>query len=267
MTPVHYFWVGERFSNVELLTFQSCRKHNHKPLVWTYGKINNVPETVQIKDASTILDRSLFAHYKDELLLPLANISDIFRYHLLYQVGGYYSDTDVVLVRNLDSIPYDEFFCSTHEYEWGECANGCFMKLKAGSATSQYLLDECQKRLIKMEAERDEPVHYCHLGPFVVQECVRNLPVKVLPYDYINPIHWRWVKELIAFKKMNLKFFYKTKLRMYLPNIEKRGYQLTKNTYAVHLCNEMWKQNGIDKDDTFHPSSLFEKLKAAANDY
>ncbi|RYG51411.1 MAG: hypothetical protein EOO01_08570 [Chitinophagaceae bacterium] len=265
MTPVHYFWVGDSFTNVELLTFQSCRKHDHDPWVWTYGPIKNVPAFVTLKDASSILDRSLFHRYLNDLKLPLANISDIFRYYLLHQVGGYYSDTDVVIVKNLDSIAFDEFFCSTHEYEWGQCANGCFMKLKAGSPISQFLLDECTRRLAEMESSPKDQIHYCHLGPFVVQECARKMPVKVLPYDYINPIHWRWVRELIAFKKLDHKFYYKTKLRRYLPKIEKRGYHLTKNTYAVHLCNEMWKQNGIDKNDTFHRDSIFEKLKAAAS--
>ncbi|HEX8315420.1 MAG TPA: glycosyltransferase, partial [Flavisolibacter sp.] len=219
MNPIHYFWVGETFSNLEILTFQSCRKNNHTPCVWTYNEIKNAPDFVRMEDASTILDRNTFNHYIHELKLPLANISDIFRYHLLHKIGGYYSDTDVVVIKNFDTIDDEEFFCSTHEYEWGECANGCFMKVKAGSAVSHFLLDECGKRLTEMEQAATGKIEYCHLGPFVVQECTRQMPIKVLSYDHINPIHWRWVHELIAFKKLNRKFYYKSKLRRYLPKI------------------------------------------------
>ena len=33
-------------------------------------------------------------------------------------------------------------------------------------------------------------------------------------------------------------------------------------SYAVHLWNEMWRQNGLDKALTYHPRSYYEQLKA-----
>jgi hypothetical protein len=32
--------------------------------------------------------------------------------------------------------------------------------------------------------------------------------------------------------------------------------------YAVHLWNEMWRLNNVDKNQTFHPKCLFESLKS-----
>lgn len=266
MSPIHYFWVGERFTAMELLTFRSCHKQQHQPVVWCYEAIHNAPPYVTLANAADLLPRETFEHYRDNLQLPLANISDIFRYALLHEVGGYYSDTDVIIMRNLDTIPEEEFFCSTFEYGWGECANGCFMKIKAGSQAARALVAECQLRLAEIEARGRNDIHYCHLWPFVVQKCAGELPVKTLGYDYFNPISWKWVKELIVYKKPNRKFLLKTKIRKLLPRFEARGYGLTKNTYAIHLCNEMWKQNGIDKDAVFHAGCLYQKIRMSLQD-
>lgn len=261
MTPIHYFWIGEAVSDMELLTFQSCVKSHHQPVVWSYGSITNIPSFVIQKDASEIMACEEFLHYRNDLHLPLANISDIFRYFLLQKIGGYYSDTDVVILRNLDIIREEEFFCSTFEYGYGECANGCLMKLAKNSAVSNYLKEECLSRLQEIEVIGQNDIHYCYLGPFVVQKCAKELSVKVLPFDLINPISWRWVKKLIAYRNPDTRFLLKNKLRRYLPSIESRGYHLTTNTVAIHLCNEMWKQEGLNKNERFHSSSLYEKLK------
>jgi hypothetical protein len=38
--------------------------------------------------------------------------------------------------------------------------------------------------------------------------------------------------------------------------------KITKNSYAVHLWNEIWRQNSLDKDAQYSKNCLYERLKA-----
>jgi len=262
MSPINYFWIGESISPVEALALIACRSNGHQPVLWAYSKIRNVPEFVTVRDACELLDYRVVEYYANELQLPPANISDIFRYKLLRHVGGVYSDTDVVLVRNVDKIWPSDFFCSTFEYgDLGELASNCFMRIAAGSDAAVFMDRECDRRVAEIAARGRNDVHYCYLGPFLVQKCAKELHVDVLSYDYVNPVSWRWTNKIIAYKRPDRRFLVKRALRPWWPGAESRGYGLTQRTYAVHLCNDMWKQCGLDRNASFHPGSLYERLK------
>lgn len=261
MTEVNFFWIGKSVSNVELLAFSACWKNGHRPVVWSFDAVENLPSFVTVRNAAEIMEASYFRHLREGLKLSFAVTADVFRYEMLHRTGGYYSDTDVVITRNVDAIHFENYFCSTYEYEWGECANNCFMKLKAGSDVTAYLRNECAKRLSEIEANGMESVHYCYLGPFLVQQCAREMNVTVLPWDYLNPISWRWVPDLIAFRQPNAKFLLKTRIRRTFKRFEHRGYGITKNTFGVHLCNDIWKQSGLGKNEKYHPLSVYERLR------
>ena len=262
MTEINFFWIGSKVTPVEILAFKSCISNNMTPVLWVYDNIENIPDYVQVKDANLILDNSIIDKYLTVFKLPIPNISDIFRYELLYKIGGIYADTDIIFIDRIDKINHSEYFCSTFEYQYNECANGCLMKIEKESITAKYLRDEMLMRLEKFEKGITSELGYCDLGPFVVQKCASEIPIKILTYDVINPISWRFTSTIIAFKKPNYKFLLKNLVRLYLPlKNEKRGYGITKNTIAVHLCHEMWKRDGIDKYKPLHSSCLYEKLK------
>lgn len=261
MTPIHYFWIGNELSQMELLALKSASKQGHQPTIWTYDSISNLPSSVVVRRGEDVLPKQKIDYLIHQLQLPLAVVSDLFRYQLLHQVGGLYSDTDVVILRNLDPILDREFFCSTYEYGYGQCASNCFMHITAGSTISKYLVEESERRLEEVEKNGLSAENYCYLGPFLVQQCAAELGVAQLPYDFINPISWRWVSKLIAFEKPDHRFLLKTAVRKFLPSIESRGYGLTKDSFAIHLCNEIWKQQGLNKNSRFHRQSLYERLK------
>ncbi|RYZ25830.1 MAG: hypothetical protein EOO10_17210 [Chitinophagaceae bacterium] len=135
------------------------------------------------------------------------------------------------------------------------------MKISQGSALANALCEESERRLKEVEAIGLAEENYCYLGPFLVQKCAADLTVPLLPFDYINPISWRWVSKLIAFKEPDHKFLLKNRIRKYLPFIEGRGYRVTGNTFAIHLCNEIWKRGNLNKNERYHHWSLYEKLK------
>ncbi|WP_426328046.1 glycosyltransferase [Pedobacter sp. R-06] len=259
--PVHFFWIGAEISPIEKLAFQSCIKAGMTPLLWCYNAFEDVTKGTIIKDASTILSRDEVKYYLETMKLPIASVSDLFRYRLLDKVGGIYSDTDIIFLKNIYTIDKPEYFCSTHEYTSDDHPNCCLMRMNKNSTISRFLVRESEERIEKYKNSIEKP-DYCEFGPFVVQKCAKELNVEILPFDVINPISWRWTRQLIAFQKPDIIFFLKQFIRLLLPMVyEKKGYFITKNTIAVHLCNEMWKEHGINKSSSFHRFSIVEKLR------
>ncbi|GGE44383.1 glycosyl transferase-like sugar-binding protein [Pedobacter psychrotolerans] len=268
LNEINFFWIGNNISPTEQLAFASCIANQMTPVLWCYNEIDGVTDYVIKKDARVIMSKDELNYYINDLRLQLPNVSDIFRYKLLAKVGGIYSDTDVIFIKNVYEIDIDEYFCSTFEYNYGSCASNCFMKIKKNSLTATYLIDELEKRLDNFINFKTESLNYCEFGPFLVQKCASKIPITVLSYNIINPISWRWTNKIIAFEKLDYKFLIKNALRKILSfKLEKRGYFLTDQTYAIHLCSEMWKRYNIDPHGKMHKSSLFQKLKTKYKAY
>jgi glycosyltransferase involved in cell wall biosynthesis len=111
---VHGLWIGPALSKMELLTIQSFIRHGHEFQLWLYDDLNTpLPKEVVIKDASEIIPQNRIMQKAD--IDPETGVgkgsyspfSDLFRYKLLYEKGGYWVDMDVTCLRpfNFDT-PY-----------------------------------------------------------------------------------------------------------------------------------------------------------------
>lgn len=92
-------WIGPRLSRFEHNSIKSYLKQGYQYNLYTYDKVENIPEGTNILDANEILDKKYFFHYEG-LIAPF---SDLFRYKLLYDKGGVWSDCDIICVRRLPS--------------------------------------------------------------------------------------------------------------------------------------------------------------------
>lgn len=104
---IHSLWIGPELSHLEQLTIRSFMDHGHIFQLWTYGPVHGLPVGTQVKDANKILDRDEV--FQRELADPYgigkhsyALFSDLFRYKLLYQQGGWWVDMDVTCLRYFD---------------------------------------------------------------------------------------------------------------------------------------------------------------------
>ena len=90
-----------RASSVSNLSFVACE---HRFVLWLYGPLeHNVPPGVEIRDAAQIVPRDRVFCYKAGMRPgSYAGFSDLFRYKLLYDLGGWWSDLDAVCLRPLD---------------------------------------------------------------------------------------------------------------------------------------------------------------------
>jgi glycosyltransferase involved in cell wall biosynthesis len=112
---VHGLWIGPALSKMELLTIKSFLRHGHEFHLWVYDKIQTpLPKEVILQDANKIIPRKRIIKKADtdpECGVGQGSFSspfsDLFRYKLLYEKGGYWVDMDITCLRPFNfSTPY-----------------------------------------------------------------------------------------------------------------------------------------------------------------
>ena len=98
MVIVQSLWVGNPLSDMETYCIRSFMNAGHEFHLYTYGKVKNIPNGVIIKNGNAIMPAKDIFRLK-ETFLPF---SDIFRYKMLYEKGGYWVDLDMICIKKLD---------------------------------------------------------------------------------------------------------------------------------------------------------------------
>jgi glycosyltransferase involved in cell wall biosynthesis len=106
---VNSLWIGKRLSKLELLTIHSFLKQGHEFHLWLYEPLDtSLPAEVVVEDANEILpQRSIFTRKRLDADSGVGRnsvglFSDLFRYKLLYERGGYWTDMDVTCLQPLN---------------------------------------------------------------------------------------------------------------------------------------------------------------------
>ncbi|MCB9186639.1 MAG: hypothetical protein H6601_07825 [Flavobacteriales bacterium] len=104
---INSLWIGSNLSSLELLTLNSFVAKGHEFHLWVYEDLKvDLPKGVVAKDANEIITRDRV--FQRKLADPNYGIgkgsfgspfSDLFRYYLLYQVGGWWVDMDVTCLK------------------------------------------------------------------------------------------------------------------------------------------------------------------------
>jgi glycosyltransferase involved in cell wall biosynthesis len=102
-------WIGKHLSKLELLTMHSFLGNGHEFHLWAYDDIETrLPDGVVLQDANEIIPReSIFTKrgWDSESGVGRGSFgafSDLFRYKLLYEKGGYWADMDITCLKPLD---------------------------------------------------------------------------------------------------------------------------------------------------------------------
>jgi hypothetical protein len=160
--------------------------------------------------------------------------SNLFRYKLIFEKGGWWVDTDVVCLRPFDFK--DEFvFATEHEEDGTTLAASCVLKSPAGSAYLGYCLRVC-------DAKDKAKIIWGEIGPRLLDDAVKrfDLIAHRVPSQMFNPINWFEFSEIVK------------------PEFDVAR---LKNSHAVHLWNQMWKKHYVDPDDDGPPDSLYALLR------
>ncbi|WNZ27303.1 hypothetical protein HJG54_30920 [Leptolyngbya sp. NK1-12] len=252
-------WIGGQLSLMEQLSIQSFLKNGHEYHLYVYGDVKNVPENTIIKDGNEILPQDrIFTYQTGWGKGSYAGFADLFRYHLLNQKGGWWVDTDVICLKPFN-FKSDYVIASSYEGIWGSPAITCVLKLQKNSTFTNYLVET---------SDRTDPaqISYGDIGPFLLQRAVAELKFEqyVVPYDYFCPITWRAVKKIVyPCEKLSLHKTIESAKDLVRPILRphtKTG-KLTRNSHALHLWNEIWRQNNLNKNASFDKRCLYERLK------
>ncbi len=259
---IQSLWIGDTLSPMEQLSIKSFLSHGHDYHLYTYGPITNVPTGTTIKDASQILSADkIFIFQNGWGKGSYAVFADIFRYQLLHQRGGWWVDTDIVCIKPFE-FAADYVIASSYEGKWGSPAINCVLKMPANNDLSRYLVNACNQ-VIDVQSLR-----FTELGPHLIQKAVRDLHLSeyVVSCYHFCPISWRSVKTKIAYQVPQPKWKqYLCGAKDFLRRLLKpwvKADRITTDTYAIHLWNNIWRSSQLDKHDQYHPSCLYEQIKA-----
>src|SRR5436190_14741446 len=91
------FWYGAELSPLEHLCVRSFLDAGHEVCLYAYDGVANVPSGCRVEDADTVVPRAeVFLHQDGIHAESVGAFSDVFRYRLLAQSGGWWVDTDVL---------------------------------------------------------------------------------------------------------------------------------------------------------------------------
>lgn len=248
-------WIGDRLSAIEQLSIKSFLANGHPYHLYVYEEIKNIPSGTTIKDANEIIKQNRIFKYNSSWGKgSYAGFADLFRYHLLFKNGGWWFDTDVVCLRPIN-LQQEIIIGTSYEGQWGVIPNANPLKFPKNDPFIQRCIEYCESIDLNN-------IQYGQIGPHLVQGMVKKLGYQdyQAPYYYFNPIAWSAIS-LHVFIKRNLKNEIKELIRPFIKPSTVHGRQLHKDSYTVHLWNEVWRQSGLSKEATYHPSSLIEKLK------
>ena len=103
MSLVQSLWIGDSLPAMQRLSISSFLRNGHGYHLYSYNDIDGVPPGTTVKDAATILPRdSIFFYQTGFGKGSYSAFSNLFRYKLLLERGGWWVDTDVVCLRHLD---------------------------------------------------------------------------------------------------------------------------------------------------------------------
>jgi hypothetical protein len=257
LPTIQMFWHGRPLSRIERLSITSFLSHGHGVDLYVYEEPAGVPAGVRFMDAAEILPRSeLFIHRRRK---SVAAFADWFRYRLLFERGGLWSDTDMVCLQ-----PFD--YSSPVVFAWqdDQYLNNAVLGLPAGDALAQWLATTCEypNRMLpyddvgtrfkklkrRLKGHGREHVRWGDTGPYGLTSAARHLGYTehALPKWHFYPI--RYEDHRVLFES------------------PRAGAEVTFNgSRAVHLWNQLFGEpegQHLDRDGSFPPDSPFEQLWA-----
>ena len=213
-------WIGPSLSKLEQLSIASFLANGHPFHLYTYDKVGNIPDGTVVLDANVILPAPRPG-------TVLAAFSDLFRFKLLLDKGGWWVDTDTICLKPFDFPDAPIRACYENKYV---ASNIIYAKKRSR------LMEELYRRAMKIGVV----CKWGEIGPKLLTTVLRELQLLeyVFPKEVFNPLPVGQISGLLD------------------PEREIPG-----RSYALHAYNERWRRNKQDKNEEYHPLCIFEKLK------
>lgn len=232
MDTMQGLWIGPRLSAMERLSIGSFLAQGHPYHLYVYDEVEGVPPGVLLKDANEILPANRIFRYPNGG--SYAGFSNHFRYQLLRARGNWWVDLDLVCLR-----PFDFQAPIVISSERG--ADGCrfvnvgALKFPAGNPALEAACKIC--------AGKDpESLVFGETGPELMEWLVSrySLEEAVQAPEVFCPVPCDRLHDLLE-----------------------PGGQIPADAYAIHLWQEIWRRQELDKEGAFPSDSVYGRLLAA----
>lgn len=237
--PILTFWGGQPLRPAVRLALRSMVAQGHPVRLYGYEPPDAVPPGVTWTDARAVLPEDLYRRCVRDA--DIRFFSDLFRYRALHRFGGWWLDTDMVLLRPL-RFATDHVFCT----QWGGAEQGHMVvndaiRAPQGSAFMAYLFDTALAVL-----EAGGPVPFGAAGPLLLTRGLlagpgRDLLGGVMPPMVFNPVDWTRHEDLDTADPALLE-------RIAHPRVA-----------GVHLWHGMWGPDGPPVDAA-RPGGILDHL-------
>jgi len=183
MVVVQSLWVGNRLSRMEEKSIKSFLKLGYTYHLYTYEKVKNVPKGTIIKNGNDVMPKNEIFSLKSSFL----PFSDIWRYKLLYEKGGYWVDLDMIALKVFD-FDKDYVFSSERTIQEGAYASKAKYVVNIGvlksPPKSEFYKELYEKSLdYNKKGKNNDKLKY--------MKCLENsLKNTIMANMFLNPIYF-----------------------------------------------------------------------------
>lgn len=137
LPTLNTLWIKGPLSHLERICLASMRKQGHRVVLHTYGRVENIPKGIVVKDAAEILPFD--DTYRHEPSGSISVFADYFRYVLLKKQLGVWIDLDCFCLAPIEIPPHG--YLLGHETN---TINGAVLHLPSDSPVLDDLLTACR---------------------------------------------------------------------------------------------------------------------------
>lgn len=224
----NFFWHGT-LTNYELVCIKSFVEFGFDVNVWSYQDLI-LPSGAKLMNAREILSIDhLTAYTQNKQPQNLAAFSDVFRFTMLDNVGGWWFDTDCLCLRSVDDFVKltnnRRVVAGLEDSQYVACGAIYF----DDKTVSKLFLNELHKRC---KESNNRFKGWGWIGPKMFTEVIKNngLFDQMCSPNTFYPISWREYKE------------------MFDPSLADVVSNKCNEGYTCHLWNELFKRDGINKN-------------------
>ncbi len=217
-------WIGEKLGSLERMCLKSALQFGRRAELFAYREFE-VPEGVRLRDAREILPESAVFAYQKASKEGLgagsySGFSDLFRYRMLYELGGGWMDTDISLIKPLSPSTY--LFRAHPHFQ----AVGNVMYCPASSPLMAWCFEETQRRLKPAITDWTLPIR-------ILGEGVERFELREFVVALGNEDRWPQVSRLLL-----------------------EDSSVPESWVLVHWMNEEFRRLGLSKEAVLAQSGL-----------
>jgi hypothetical protein len=231
-STVNGLWIGKELSKLELLTIHSFLRFGYKFRLWLYEPLQTpLPAGVIVGDANMVIPKAQVFKYKNKNQFghgkgSVAGFSDVFRYKMLYDFGGWWVDMDVTCLKNLyHDKPY--YFRKHHELT----VVGNIIKCPKGSLLMKHCYEEAKAEVTESNTDWHKPIE-------ILNKHIAQLGLsQYIVHDSSNADKWEITSSFVFGSP-----------------------KIPSEWSFIHWQNEEWRNQRLDKNQFYYKGLLAQLL-------